>query len=221
MLFRSRFFDVTLGKRIADIGQHFFKNSRHVGQVAGILWIDLRSGSLSAGRKTQQQVADALEADHELHAGEQVAAIFLWSLRNNPRDIGIDFEVDGVEIFFALPNGIKTGHRAGSDAFRGDGGSLARELTSLHRALDERSAVWLGRRRFDAGSAHKQNRIVNLMPDFSGGRPVINSKCDTHTHEKHISLLLRGRLRDGEFRVAISTDDGLASDLPTNLASGG
>jgi hypothetical protein len=63
--------------------------------------------------------------------------------------------------------------------------------------------------------------MVNLMPDFSGGRPVINSECDTHTHEKHISLLLRGRLRDGEFRVAISTNDGVASDMPTNLASDG
>jgi len=45
---------------LTDIRQHFLQNRRHLGQVAGILRIQVATRGLRAGGKAQQQIADAL-----------------------------------------------------------------------------------------------------------------------------------------------------------------
>ena len=65
------FADVAGGEGVTDVGEHFFEDGGHVGEVAGVLGIDAAGGGLSAVGKAEKKVADALEADHELHAGEE------------------------------------------------------------------------------------------------------------------------------------------------------
>ena len=48
----NRFLDVALGKGLADIGQHFLQNRRHLGQVASVLRVQVTARSLRAGGKT-------------------------------------------------------------------------------------------------------------------------------------------------------------------------
>src|ERR1700687_2923250 len=66
------FLNILSGKRLADISQHLLQNCRHLGQVASILRVEPASRSLCAGSKTQEQVYNALQSDHDFHAREQL-----------------------------------------------------------------------------------------------------------------------------------------------------
>ena len=71
----DRLADIARGEGCAHIGKHFFEDGSHVGEVASVLGIDASGRGLSAVGEAEQQVADALEADHELHAGEKFAGL--------------------------------------------------------------------------------------------------------------------------------------------------
>ena len=173
----DRFFHIAVRKRIADIGEHFFEDRRHVGQIAGVLRIDVRPGSLRAGGETEQQVADAFEADHQFHAGEKLARFFGRGMSDDAGDIRVDLKVDAVEVFFALTNVIEPLHGACSNTFRRDGRSLTRKFTGFNGALYEFGGAWLRGRCFHAGRAHKRHSIqfrrvvqtsgINLDPKYT------------------------------------------------------
>jgi len=100
---------VAVGEGVADIGQHFFEDGGHAGQVAGVLGINAAGGGLSAVGEAEQQVADALEADHELHTGQQFASFGFSDVGDGHGDARVNFHVQLVEFFFALANGIQEG----------------------------------------------------------------------------------------------------------------
>src|SRR5579863_3811292 len=57
--------DFAVGKCGPAIGEHFLEDSRHLGEVAGVFGIEAAADGLSAVGEAEQQVADALETDHE------------------------------------------------------------------------------------------------------------------------------------------------------------
>ena len=79
----------------------------HVGEVANVLRIDAGTNCLRASGKAKQQVADALQADHELHAGQQFARFRIADLSDHLGHAGIDFHVQAIEFFFALTKSIQ------------------------------------------------------------------------------------------------------------------
>ena len=69
------FADIAGGKSCAAVGEHFFEDGRHLREVARVLGVDASGRGLGAVGKAKQKIADALEADHELHAGEKFASL--------------------------------------------------------------------------------------------------------------------------------------------------
>ena len=88
---------------------------------------------MGAVGEAEQQIADALQADHELHAGEQFARLGGGDLGDGVGDAAVDFHVELVEFFFALAEGIEQGDGAGGDAFGGGSGRFFGHLAGLHR----------------------------------------------------------------------------------------
>ena len=76
--------------------------------------------------EAEQQIADALEADHELHAGEEFAGFGRSDsvFRDGRGHAAVDFHVKGVEIALALAERIEHGRGASGDAFSSGGGGL-------------------------------------------------------------------------------------------------
>ena len=64
-----------LEKAIADVGEHFFEDGGHVSEVASVFGIDAASGGLRAVGEAEEKVADAFQADHELHASQEFAGL--------------------------------------------------------------------------------------------------------------------------------------------------
>ena len=96
------FGNVAIGKRSADVGEHFFEDGGHAREVARVIGIDAAASGLSAVGETEKQVADALEADHELHTGEKFAGLNGLDFRNDGGDCAVDFHVKGIEFALAL-----------------------------------------------------------------------------------------------------------------------
>ncbi len=78
-----------------------------MGEVANVLGIDAAGRGLSAVGKAQQQVADALQADHKLHAGEKLTRLGGFDIRDNGRDGAVDFHVEGIEFALALAQRVE------------------------------------------------------------------------------------------------------------------
>ena len=96
--------------------------------------IEPGAGGVRAVGEAEQQVADALQADHELHAGEQFAGFGSGDLGDGVGHTAVDFHVELVEFFFARAQGIEQGGGAGGDAFSGGSGRFLRHLAGLHRS---------------------------------------------------------------------------------------
>jgi hypothetical protein len=111
------FADFAGRKRAAAIGQHFFEDGRHLCKVASVLGVNASADGLSAVGEAKQEIADALEANHEFHAGEQLAGFGGTNLGDGGSHATVDFHVEGVELAFALAEGIKKSGRSGGDAF--------------------------------------------------------------------------------------------------------
>ena len=96
------FADVAARESVAYVGQHFFEDGGHVGEVASVLGIDAAGSPLSAVGEAEEQVANAFEADHELHEGEEFASFGRLNLGDGSSNGGVDFHVERIEFPLAL-----------------------------------------------------------------------------------------------------------------------
>jgi hypothetical protein len=151
----DRFADVAGGKGIADIGEHFFEDGSHVGKIARILGIDAAGSSLSAVGEAEKQIADALQTDHEFHAGEKFAGFGGLDFGDDGGDGAVDFHVEPVELAFALVQRVEQRTGAGGDAFRGSSCSFFGQPTGFDGTTDDVLMRRFGSEAFDVGSAHK------------------------------------------------------------------
>lgn len=149
------FADVAGGEGGAHVAQHFFEDGGHVGEVAGVLGIDAAGGGLSAVGKAEKKIADALEADHELHAGEELTGLGGFDVRDDGGDGTVDFHIERVEFALALAQGVQQEVGAGSNALGGGSGGFLGETTGLDGATDNVMLGRLGSEAFDAGGTHE------------------------------------------------------------------
>jgi hypothetical protein len=155
--------NVAVGECGADVGEHFFEDGGHAGEVASVLGVDATGRSLRAVGEAEKEVADALEADHELHAGEKFACLSGLDFSDDRSDGAVDFHVEGVEIEFALTQGIQQRVRTGGDAFGGGSCGFFRQSTGLDSAADDMVMRRFSRKGFETNtfgtnSAHKVSR---------------------------------------------------------------
>ena len=158
----------------------FSRMRRHLGEVARVFGVDASAGGLGAVGKTEQQVADALEADHELHAGEKFARFGGPDFGDGGGHPVVDFHVERVEFAFALAKGVEQGVRAGGDAFGGGSRGFFRHVAGFDRAAHD---VVVGG--FGSGL------LTAVLIAVSAGRECVRSGVLVG-----LSLVLR-RFRDG------------------------
>jgi hypothetical protein len=146
--------DVAGGEGVADVAEHFFEDRGHVSEVASVVGVDASGGGLGAVGEAEQEVADALEADHELHAGEKFASLGGLYFRDCGGDRAIDLKVEGVEFALALIEGLEQCVGAGGDSFGGGAGGLFGEATGFNGAMDD-VVRGLESEAFGASGAHE------------------------------------------------------------------
>jgi hypothetical protein len=96
-------------------------------------------------------IANALEADHELHAGEEFTGVGGLD-RGNGGSYGIVyFQIQGIEFALALAYGSEQCAGAGGDSFGGSGSGFFGQVASLNRAAHEVAVNGLGL--WDSGSS--------------------------------------------------------------------
>jgi hypothetical protein len=149
------FTDVARGKGIANIREHFFQDGGHVREVAGVVGIDATGGGLSTVGEAEQQVADALQADHELHAGEKFAGLGGLDFGDGSGYGAVDFHIQRVEFAFALAQGVQQWGGAGGDAFGGRSGGFLCQTTGFDGPADDLMMGRFGRQAFYACSTHE------------------------------------------------------------------
>jgi hypothetical protein len=110
---------------------------------------------LRAVGEAEQEIADALKADHELHAGEKLAGFGGLDFGDGGGDGGVDFHVERVEFALALAQRVQQRSGAGGDAFGGGSGGFFGEAAGFDGAADDVMMGWLGGKTFNAGSAHE------------------------------------------------------------------
>ena len=71
--YRQRPVEIALAEGVVHVAQHLLQPRRHQGQVANVLQVDAAAHGRCAIAAIQQQVADALQIDDELQAGQQFA----------------------------------------------------------------------------------------------------------------------------------------------------
>ncbi len=113
--------DVASREGSTNVSQHLFEDSGHVGKVAGVFGIDAAGGGLSAIGEAEEQVADALKADHELHAGQEFASLGRFNFGDDRGDGAVNFHVEGVEFALALAQRVEQRAGTGGDTFGGGG----------------------------------------------------------------------------------------------------
>ena len=149
------FADVSGREGVADVGEHFFEDGGHVGEVTSVVGINAARGGLSAVGKAEQQVTNALEADHELHAGEEFAGLGGIDFGDDGGDGAVDFHVESVEFAFALPERVKQWSGTGRDAFGCGACGFLGEMTGFDSATDDVMMGGFGKQAFDACGTHE------------------------------------------------------------------
>jgi len=129
--------DIAVGKCGAAIGQHLFEERRHLGEVAGVFGVDASADGLSTVGEAKQQVADAFEGDHDLHAGQKFAGFGGPDFGDGGGDSAVDLEVECVEFALALTEGVEQGTGAGGDAFRRGAGGFLGHVAGFHGAAHD------------------------------------------------------------------------------------
>ena len=119
------------------VGQHFFEEGRHLGEIASVFGVDASAGGLGAVGEAEQQVADALESDHHLHTGQQFAGLGGADFGDGGGDAAVDFDVERVEFAFALAQRVEQSGGAGGDAFGGRAGGFLGHAAGFHGAAHE------------------------------------------------------------------------------------
>jgi hypothetical protein len=129
--------DVALGERGATVSEHLFEQRGHLRELAGVFGVDASADRLRAVGEVEQEVADALEANHELHAGEKFARLTRADLSDGSGDSVVDFEIKSVEFAFALAQRTEQGGGPGSNAFCGGAGGLFGHVAGFHGAAHD------------------------------------------------------------------------------------
>ena len=110
---------------------------------------------MSAVGKAEEQVADALEADHELHAGEEFAGFGGLDFGDDRGDGAVDLHVEGVEFALALAQRVQQQAGTGGDAFGGGTRGFFGETAGFDGPADDVAVGRFGWKTLDAGSAHE------------------------------------------------------------------
>jgi len=147
--------DVAIRKSVADVGEHFFEDGGHVSKVASVFGIDTTSGGLRAVGKTEEKVADAFEADHELHAGKEFAGLCGLYFGDGGGNRAVDFHIERVELAFADAQGIQQSAGASGDALSGGAGGFLGQETGFDGATDDPPMGGFRREAFGASSTHE------------------------------------------------------------------
>jgi len=147
--------DIAIRKTVADVGEHFFEDGSHVSEVASVFGIDATSGGLRAVRKTEEKVADALQADHELHASKEFAGLGGLYFSDGGGNRAVDFHIERVELAFADAQGIQQSAGASGDALSGGAGGFPGQKTGFDGATDDPPMGGFGREAFGASSTHE------------------------------------------------------------------
>ena len=185
--------DVAIGKSIAAIGQHFFQEGCHLGEVASVFRVYASADRECAVGEAEQEISDALQTDHELHAGEELAG-FGWSyLRDGGRDSVVDFEIERVELAFALAKRVEQSIGTGGDAFGGCARGFFGHVTGLDcaandvvmsrfgiRALDRCTHGYVRRPRIGATSG-VPGTVAGTLPFVGSDRQRLSIKSFTHS----------------------------------------
>ena len=148
------FADVAGGEGVANVGQHFLEDGGHVGEVASVFGIDAAGRGLSAVGEAEKEIADALEADHELHAGEELTGLGGFDVGDDGGDSAVDFHIERVEFALALAQGVQQEVGASGNALGSGSGGFLGETTGFDGATDNVVLGRLGSEAFDAGGTH-------------------------------------------------------------------
>ncbi len=139
------------------------------------IWVSAAGGGLRAVGDAEQQVADALQADHELHAGEKFAGFSRLDFGDGGGDGGVDLHVERVEFALALAQRVQQRRGAGGDAFGGGSGGFFGEAAGFDGAAHDVMVGWFGWKTLDAGSAHEGIPLawagvhIPIDSDFAAG----------------------------------------------------
>ena len=147
--------DVAIRKTVADVGEHFFEDGGHVSEVASVFGIDATCGGLRAVCKTEEKVADAFQADHELHTSQEFAGLGRLYFGDGGGNRAVDFHIERVELAFADAQGIQQSAGAGGDALSGGAGGFLGQKTGFDGATDDPPMGGFGREAFGASSTHE------------------------------------------------------------------
>jgi len=126
-----------------------------VSKVTGIVRIDASGGGLSAVGEAEQEITDALQANHELHTGEQFAGLGGFDFSDDGSDGAVDFHVERIHVALALAQGIQQRSRAGGDTFGGSAGGFLGEMTGFNGAPDDMVMGRFGGKTFNTCGTHE------------------------------------------------------------------
>ena len=158
--------DIAAGEGVAAVGQHFFEKRRHLREVARVLGVDTSRDREGAVCETQQEVADTLEADHEFHTSEEFTGFGWADFGDGGGNSVVDFKVEGIELAFALAEGVEQGAGAGGDTFGSSACGLFGHVTGLHRAAND---IVMGRFRVRTFRRSTHRCVHWARPRATGG----------------------------------------------------
>jgi hypothetical protein len=136
--------NTAFGEGGSAVGEHFFQQGGHLREFASVLGINASADGLGAVGEVEQMIANTLEADHELHAGEEFTGMGGLDGGNGVGHAIIDFEVQGIELALALAHGIEQRAGTGGDSFSRGGSGFFGHVASLDRAAHEIAVNGLG-----------------------------------------------------------------------------
>ncbi len=160
------FLDVASGECCARIRQHLFEHRCHVGEVTNVLRIKARADGLRAAGKAEQKVANTLQADHELHAGQQFARFGFGDPSDDLGHARIYFHVQAVKFFLAFTERIQQRGGCGGNTLRGGRGCILRYPASLDRALHQLRVVG-----FRFGASQNRGTHARIPSGSDPGQP--------------------------------------------------
>lgn len=140
--------EITQLHRVVYIGQHFLESRCHHREIANVLQLDSSAHSSSSIAAVQEQIADALQSDDELHASEKFVRTLLADFCYDAGDTLINFTVESVKFLFALTYTVQQRGHPGGDSLSDNSCCFTRQLTRFERALLQVCCHLLGGRRF-------------------------------------------------------------------------
>src|ERR1019366_3104462 len=122
---------------IVHIDKHFLQSRRHYGEVADVLQLDTAPHCGGAIATVEQEIADTLQINDELEAGQQFAGVLLVHLGDDRGYSLIDEAIERVEFLLALPDPVRQRRYAGGDSLSDNAGGNAGHPTSLQGLLSQ------------------------------------------------------------------------------------